>query len=236
MTQGRKEGRKGAEGRGRSGGPSWTRPGLVHGPTLPPAPASRPPQCSSGGTLPSSLPGRHLVSSTYFLTDMQPDPTCPPEGHLACHKAVSPFQGHAAPAPACSKQKAHRTLGGWWTSGSNVTSPAGSATPRHHRGHRGRPGGSFRWGLGVAGRKRQRAFRVLRAHPGARRARLTRHRRTGHLRAADHSGVTASGRDPGPLASQPPTSHPPCPLLQGVSASRGVSCGKAPRAGHLKQQ
>lgn len=80
-------------------------PGLIHGPTLPPAPASQPLQCSSGGTGPSSLPGRHLVSSTYFLTDVQPDPTCPPEGCLACHKAVSPFQGHAAPAPACSKQK-----------------------------------------------------------------------------------------------------------------------------------
>lgn len=136
----------------------------------------------------------------------------PPEGRLACHKAVSPFQGHAAPPPACSKQKAHRTLGGWWAVGSNVTSPAGSATPRHHWGHRGRPGGSFRWGLGVAGRKRQRAFRVLRAHPGARRTRLTRHGCMGHPWAADHSAGTASGRDPGPPGPRPrgrsPTTHP----------------------------
>ena len=95
--------------------------------------------------------------STYFLTDVRPDPTCSPEGRLACHKAVSPFKvTWPQLLPALSKSP--WDAGAWWAVGSNVMSPAGSATPRHSQGHQGRPGGSFRWGLGEARRKRQRAF------------------------------------------------------------------------------
>lgn len=79
---------------------------------------------------------------------MRPDPTCPPEGRLACHKVVSPFQGHMAPAPACSKQKPMERCGagGQWAAMSRLL----RALPHHNiardtkAGRAGASGGA--WG------------------------------------------------------------------------------------------
>lgn len=148
---------------------------------------------------------RHLVSSTYFLTDVQPDPTCPQKGSaLACHKAVSPFQGHAAPAPT-TLSKSPWNAGGLMGSG-HAKSPAGSTTPRHGQGHHagwaGASGGAWGAGPGKAEGLSGCSDHTLKPRGPGSPCEL------GHQWAPDHSAVTASGRTPSPLALRPPASPP----------------------------
>lgn len=69
----------------------------------------------------------------YFQTDVKPDPACPPEGSLAHHKAGSPFQGHAAPTPPCSKQM----LMACWAGEGDRQQAAADGQQRHVLRHQG---------------------------------------------------------------------------------------------------
>lgn len=172
-------------------------PGLIHRPTLPPAPRAPTPAVQQWGDWALFLcltpPGLiHIFPNNRRAARSH----LPPEGCLACHKA-SPLKVCAAPAPACSKQKPMEC---WGADGQRaaMSSSCGlchtTTWPGHHAGWaelQVGPGGAAR-------RTRQRAFRVLRSHPEAPRAWLTRHGHTGHQWAPDHSAVTASGRDPSP--------------------------------------